>query len=122
MAIPYALKILDLPMRDLSARYHLLLPSLGLSGWQRLYWLELRALRAPLMQSLAFAAVLSLGDFGIMALFGNQDFRTLPFYLYQQMGAYRHQESAVTALFLLLLSGVLFTVIERLATHHADSK
>ena len=32
---------------------------------------------------MAFASVLSIGDFGVVALFGNEHFRTLPFYLYQ---------------------------------------
>ena len=35
--------------------------------------------------------VISIGDFGIVALFGNETFRTLPFYLYQQIGAYTHK-------------------------------
>ncbi|MGQ7076207.1 thiamine/thiamine pyrophosphate ABC transporter permease ThiP, partial [Escherichia sp. SP-MK2] len=48
------------------------------------------------------------------ALFGNDDFRTLPFYLYQQIGSYRSQDGAVTALILLLLCFLLFTVIEKL--------
>lgn len=36
----------------------------------------------------------------------------LPFYLYQQIGSYRSQDGAVTALILLLLCFLLFTVIE----------
>ena len=68
----------------------------------------------PLSQALAFACVLSIGDFGVVALFGNDDFRTLPFYLYQQIGSYRSQDGAVTALILLLLCFLLFTVIEKL--------
>ena len=49
-----------------------------------------------------------------MALFGNENFRTLPFYLYQQIGSYRSQDGAVTALLLLILCFTLFTVIEKL--------
>lgn len=56
--------------------------------------------------------MLSIGDFGVVALFGNDDFRTLPFYLYQQIGSYRSGDGAVTALILLLLCFLLFTVIE----------
>ena len=55
-----------------------------------------------------------IGDFGAVALFGNEQFRTLPFYLYQQIGSYRSQDGAVTALLLLLLCFLLFTVIEKL--------
>lgn len=112
MAIPYALKVLENPMRDITARYSMLCQSLGIEGWSRLKVVELRALKRPLAQALAFACVLSIGDFGVVALFGNDDFRTLPFYLYQQIGSYRSQDGAVTALILLLLCFLLFTVIE----------
>lgn len=114
MAIPYALKVLENPMRDVNSRYGLLCQSLGMQGWQRLKVVELRALKRPLAQALAFACVLSIGDFGVVALFGNDDFRTLPYWLYQQIGSYRSQDGAVTALLMLLLCFALFTVIEKL--------
>ncbi|WP_411705666.1 thiamine/thiamine pyrophosphate ABC transporter permease ThiP [Edaphovirga cremea] len=122
MAIPYALKVLDNPMRDLAERYNPLCLSLGMTGWQRLRWIELQALKIPVAQALAFACVLSIGDFGVMALFGNEQFRTLPFYLYQQIGSYRSQDGAVTALLLLLLCLLLFTLIERLPGRHANAR
>ncbi|WP_318390540.1 thiamine/thiamine pyrophosphate ABC transporter permease ThiP [Enterobacter sp.] len=121
MAIPYALKVLENPMRDVAARYTLLCQSLGMEGLTRLRVVELRALKIPLAQALAFACVLSIGDFGVVALFGNDDFRTLPFYLYQQIGAYRSQDGAVTALILLMLCFLLFTVIEKLPGRHVKT-
>ncbi|QOL15946.1 thiamine/thiamine pyrophosphate ABC transporter permease ThiP [Dickeya dianthicola] len=117
LAIPYAMKVLENPMYDTAARYSLLCQSLDIRGWHRLRVVELNALRAPIAQALAFASVLSVGDFGIIALFGNEQFRTLPFYLYQQIGAYRSADGAVTALLLLLLCFTLFTLIEKLAGH-----
>ena len=60
--------------------------------------------------------------FGVVALFGNENFRTLPFYLYQQIGAYRSQDGAVTALILLLLCFLLFTVIEKLPGRHVKTE
>ena len=57
-----------------------------------------------------------------MALFGNEDFRTLPFYLYQQIGSYRSQDGAVTALLLLLLCFLLFSVIEKLPGRDAKTE
>ncbi|WP_431223773.1 thiamine/thiamine pyrophosphate ABC transporter permease ThiP [Serratia sp. L9] len=121
MAVPYALKVLENPMRDLAERYNPLCLSLDIHGWQRLRWIEIKALKRPLAQALAFACVLSIGDFGVVALFGNEQFRTLPFYLYQQIGAYRNHDGAVTALLLLLLCFLLFTLIERLPGRHADA-
>ncbi|WCF12507.1 hypothetical protein N4G58_17165 [Edwardsiella piscicida] len=114
MAIPYAMKVLEYPMRDLAERYDPLCLSLRIGGLNRLRWIELRALRRPLAQALAFACVLSLGDFGVVALFGSEQFRTLPFYLYQQLGAYRSADGAVTALLLLLFCLTLFSLLERL--------
>ena len=56
MAIPYALKVLENPMRDVNSRYSVLFQSLGITGWRRLKVVELRALKRPLAQALAFAA------------------------------------------------------------------
>jgi len=121
MAIPYAMKVLENPMRDIAERYNQLCVSLDIKGWNRLKLIELKALRRPLAQALAFACVLSIGDFGAVALFGNEDFRTLPFWLFQQIGSYRSQQGAVTALLLLLLCFLLFTLIEKLPGRHADA-
>lgn len=121
MAIPYALKVLENPMLDVAGRYGKLCQSLDITGLNRLRLIDLRALKIPLTQALAFACVLSIGDFGVVALFGNEDFRTLPFYLYQQIGSYRSQDGAVTALILLMLCFVLFTLIEKLPGRHADA-
>jgi thiamine transport system permease protein len=121
MAIPYALKVLENPMLDALERYGRLCQSLDIKGLNRLRFIELRALKIPLAQALAFACVLSIGDFGVVALFGNEDFRTLPFYLYQQIGSYRSQDGAVTALILLTLCFALFTLIEKLPGRHANA-
>ncbi|MGD9423625.1 thiamine/thiamine pyrophosphate ABC transporter permease ThiP [Pantoea sp. NSTU24] len=122
IAIPYAMKVLENPMRDVAERYGRLCDSLAIHGWNRLRLIELRALKRPLAQALAFACVLSVGDFGVVALFGSADFHTLPFYLYQQIGAYRGADGAVTALLLLLLCLLLFTLMEKLPGRHADSR
>ena len=121
MAIPYALKVLENPMLDVAERYNKLCQSLNISGLNRLRYIELRALKRPLAQALAFACVLSIGDFGVVALFGNEDFRTLPFYLYQQIGSYRSQDGAVTALILLILCFALFTLIAKLPGRYSQN-
>ena len=120
MAIPYTLKILTAPMQDIASNYQRLCANLGVRGLTRLKHIELRALKRPLAQAYAFACVLSLGDLGIIALFGNADFATLPYHLYQQLGAYRNDASDVTALILLLMSLALYTLIEHLA--HAPAR
>lgn len=120
LAIPYALKVLENPMRDSAERYNPLCQSLDISGFNRFRIIELKALRKPIAQALAFACVISIGDFGVVALFGNDNFRTLPYYLYQQIGAYRSNDGAVTAMLLLLLCFCLFSLIERISGKHHD--
>lgn len=120
MAVPYAMKVLENPLRDTAARYNPLCLSLAIVGWNRLWLIELHALKRPIAQAMAFSCVLSVGDFGVVALFGNENFRTLPFWLYQQIGAYRSADGAVTALLLLLLCFLLFTLTEKLPDRHAD--
>lgn len=115
MAIPYALKVLESPMQDVAERYRQLCLALNIFGLNRLRLVEWRALRQPAGRALAFASILSLGDFGVIALFGSEDFRTLPLYLYQQIGTYRSQDGALTALVLLLLCLLLFTLFEKLS-------
>ncbi len=109
MAIPYALKILENPMYDLAERYNLLCISLQIKGINRLILIELKALKHTIRQAFTFACVLSIGDFSIIALFGNENFLTLPYYLYQQLGSYRNNDAAVTALLMLL---VCFSLLE----------
>ena len=53
-----------------------------MSGFTRPRVVELRALKRPLARRWRLPASLSIGDFGADAPFGNEQFRTLPFYLY----------------------------------------
>ena len=106
--------ILAIPM----LYYDRLCNSLGIVGWQRFRLIEWHSLRTPINYALALAFALSLGDFTAIALFGNQEFTSLPHLLYQQLGSYRHQEAAVTAGILLLLCGAIFALIENQKEQH----
>jgi thiamine transport system permease protein len=100
------------PMVEEAARHERLCQSLGIAGWHRLRLVEWPALRRPIGLSLAIAATLSLGDLGVIALFGSQNLATLPLLLYQAMGGFRMGEAAVIAALLSLLCLALFLVIE----------
>lgn len=117
MTLPFAVRILENPMNDIAQRYLYLTQSIPLLGLKRLYWIELKALRSTILVAFAFAMVISVADFGVISLFGDNEFMTLPFYLYQQLGAYRNSESTATALLLLLLCFSLFSIIDTLAKH-----
>ena len=116
-AMPFVLRILSAPFHNNMRYYENLCNSLGIVGWQRFYLIEWQTLRAPLRYAFALALALSLGDFTAIALFGNQEFTSLPHLLYQQLGNYRNQDAAVTAGILLLLCGILFAFIH---THRDD--
>lgn len=112
MALPFVVRFLGGPMMEEAARHDRLCQSLALGGWNRLRLIEWPALRRPLGLALAVAATLSLGDLGVIALFGSQNFATLPLLLYQAMGGFRMGEAAVIAALLSLLCLLLFLVIE----------
>ena len=59
---------------------------------------------------------MSLGDLGVIALFGSQDFVTLPWLLYQKMGSYRTAEAAGVALVTLALTLLVFLVLPRIGS------
>jgi thiamine transport system permease protein len=50
---------------------------------------------------------LSFGDFGVVALFGGTELRTLPYLLYERLGAYRLEEASALGL---VLTAAAFTL------------
>jgi thiamine transport system permease protein len=112
MALPFVVRFLGGPMMEEAQRHDRLCQSLGIAGWQRLRLIEWPGLRRPAALALAVAATLSLGDLGVIALFGSQNLATLPLLLYQAMGGFRMGEAAVIATVLSLLCLALFLAIE----------
>lgn len=112
-AMPFVIRILTVPMSNNLIYYEKLCQSLGIVGWARWRLIEWHQLKAPIKYAFALACGLSLGDFTAIALFGNQDFTSLPHLLYQQLGSYRMAEAAITALILLLFCLGIFSVVER---------
>lgn len=107
MAMPFVYRILKPAYLQHETRTGRLSLSLGITGLRRLWLNDLPALRRPALMALSFAAALSLGDLGAVALFGSQDVVTLPWLLYSRMGSYRTADAAGLALILGLLCLVL---------------
>jgi thiamine transport system permease protein len=103
MALPFVLRALAPAWAASRARHDRLTASLGLTGFTRFKLVESIALRAPLAAALAFAAALSLGDLGVVALFGSDSLQTLPSLLFARLGSYRSDDAAGLALLLMLL-------------------
>jgi thiamine transport system permease protein len=114
MALPFALVTLTPAMTRAADKYDRLAFSLDLRGRARWRLIEWPVLRRDLGYVLALAFCLSFGDLGVIALFGSQDFATLPWLLYQQMGSYRTTDAAGMALVLLVLCLTVFLVVPKL--------
>lgn len=87
--------------------------SLGLSGFKRWWIVEKNQLIRPLAQAFALSMSAGLGSFSVIAFFGSPDFSTLPYLLYQQLGSYRTEEAAVTALLFMLCALLPFLFISQ---------
>lgn len=114
MSLPYVIKTLAQPMLQIAQQYNQLCASLGMFGFSRFVLVEWRAIKQPIVHAFSISFVLSMGDLSAIALFGSQDFRTLPLYLFQLLGSYQMQSAAVVALFLLILSVGVFALIEKI--------
>ena len=113
MAVPFAVRIVGPALATSAARHDRLATHLGITGAARLRHVEWPALRRPLGLAFAFALALSLGDLGVVALFGNENLVTLPLLLLQRMGSYRTADAAGLALILGVLGLALMSVAER---------
>ena len=114
MSLPFALSVLTPAMHKTAQRYDKLAFSLGLSKVQRWFYVEYPYIKSSLGYVFALAFCFSLGDLGIIALFGSDEFTTLPWYLYQLMGSYRTTDAAGVALVLLVLVLSVFIALPRL--------
>lgn len=114
MAVPFALRVVRPAFDAAAARHDQLCLSLGLRGVNRLWLVDWPNLRRPLFTALAFGMALSLGDLGVIALFGSDALKTLPYLLFERMGSYRTADAAGLALLLGLLCLVLMLAANRL--------
>ena len=118
MALPFAVSILA-PAFDRNTKWHdRLCAQLGLKGWQRLLRIDLPLMSRPLLQAALLAFVLSLGDLTAITLLGNQNIVTLPSLIQSQMGHYRGNDAAGTALLLALLSLGFAALAQKLGTEN----
>lgn len=114
MALPIALAVLVPAFQQTGYRYDRLCFSLGIQGFSRWMRIEYPALRREMGFVCALSFCFSFGDLGVIALFGNDRFSTLPWFLYQKMGAYRTTEAASIALVMLVLTILTFLLVPRL--------
>ena len=82
------------PLEAIARSQGKLIRSLGLSGWRQFALIEWPLLGRDIGVVLALAFCFSLGDLGVIALFGTQDFATLPLLMLRALGSYRTGDAA----------------------------
>ncbi len=112
MAMPFAARMVLPAMLASAERHGRLCAHLGLGGLTRIRLVVWPVLRAPLVAGFVFAFALSLGDLGVIALFGSEQLQTLPYLILQRMGSYRTQDAAGLALILAVMTMVLMLAAE----------
>ena len=110
VALPFAYRVLEGRLSSMATSHDRLCASLGIRGWRRFRQVTLPALFPELGYAAGLSSALSLGDLTIIALFGSQQFQTLPWLLYQTMGRYRAAEAAALAFWILGLTLAMFAI------------
>ena len=114
LTLAFTLRVLVPPLLLHRSRFEQLTQSLGIKGfnsWRVIYW---PTMGIPTCYAFAIATTLSLGDMGVIALFGTDQLSTLPLLIYRLLGNYRLDDAAVVAVCLCALCFILFWLIEHL--------
>jgi thiamine transport system permease protein len=114
LSLPFAIATLGPPLEAIARTRGKLIRSLGLSGWRQFALVEYPLLGRDIGVALALAFCFSLGDLGVIALFGTQDFQTLPLMMFRSLGAYRSNDAAAIAAVLLIGTIIAFVALPRL--------
>lgn len=122
LSLPFALATLAPPLDAIAARRGRLIRSLGLNGWQQFRSIEWPLIGREAGVVLALAFCFSLGDLGVIALFGTEDFATLPLVMYRALGAYRTNDAATIAALMLLITIAAFVLLPRLVGRLIDAR
>lgn len=120
MALPFIIQVLRGPLNSLDSHSLRVADQLGILGWYRWSWIYWPLLRRPIALGLAYGIALSMGDFGVIALFGSPSQPTLPVLLYQQLGSYQVSAAAGTGLWLLILLISIFGLLSALGRPPAN--
>lgn len=113
IALPFAFSQLKPAVFTYQASYQRLAASLALP--LGVYWwrVVLPYLKPALQRVAAIALVLTLGDFAIFGIFGQPDYTTLPWLIYELAGSYQLAAAALASLWLLGLAFIGLMLLER---------
>ncbi len=113
LALPFAFNTMYPQIFQIKSRYDKNIKTIGICFFSKFFYIYLPNLKRQIIYTLAISFSFSLGDLSIIALFGDKDITTLPWYLYQKMGSYRTNDASGIALVLLVLVlGIFFTTLK----------
>jgi thiamine transport system permease protein len=122
LTLPFATATLGPPLEAVAHTRGRLIRSLGLSGTRQFTLIEWPLLGRDIGIVLALGFCFSLGDLGVISLFGTQDFTTLPLLMVRALGAYRSNEAAAIAAVMLLVAIAAFTALPPLFARLAHAR
>ncbi len=122
LSLPFALATLAPPFDAIARSRGRLIRSLGLSGPEQFGAVEWPLVGRDIGIVLALSFCFSLGDLGVIALFGTEDFATLPLLMYRALGAYRTNDAAAIAALMLIITIAAFVLLPRLAGILTDAR
>ena len=122
LSLPFVMATILPAMVSTDTRYGRLCESLNMSAWEKLWLVTLPQIRRPLGYALGLSAALSMGDLGVIALFGAGDQITLPLQIYRLMEAYKMELAQAASALLLIICLIFFYVFERLGAWNAGSR
>ena len=121
MALPFAVRVIAPAVRRAEADFGPLADHLGLTGAARLRLLIVPRTRSALAFGAGLTAALAMGDLGVVVLFADPQWATLPLQIYRLMGAYQMQAAAGAGLILLTLSLSLFWIFDQRGRRDVDA-
>jgi thiamine transport system permease protein len=114
LSLPFAMATLAPPFEAIARSRGRLIRSLDLGGMRQFTQIEWPLIARDIGLVLALGFCFSLGDLGVIALFGTQNFATLPLLLVRSLGAYRTHDAATIAALMLVLTIAAFVALPKL--------
>lgn len=122
LSLPFALATLAPPLEAIATTRGRLIRALGLGGWSQFRDVEWPLIGRDAGVVVALSFCFSLGDLGVIALFGTEDFTTLPLAMYRALGAYRSNDAAAIAALMLLITIAAFVLLPKLFARLTDAR
>lgn len=120
LAFPLVYSILRTARRELGEELLEAAAVLGASPHQALWTVELPIMRRPLQTAFAYAMASSMGDLSAVLVLGQGEIVTLPVAIYRLIGHYRFAQATALGAIFLLLSFLVFLLIEGYSLRQAE--